>query len=186
LLFFKELHLLPIGGRLSNEIAINHPLQSVTGFYTIDAAITGNWIAFRDILWHLILPAFTLALYDIGLITRMTRSSMIEVLNEKYILAARVAGLPRRTLLFVLALKNAVIPTLNVIGLSFVYSLTGSILVEVIFSWPGLGMYVTSAVLSLDFPVIVSVTLVVTVFYVFTNLIVDLIQAGLDPRVVLS
>jgi peptide/nickel transport system permease protein len=186
LLFFKELHLLPIGGRLSNQVAINYPMHPITGFYTIDSALAGNWIAFRDVLWHLILPAFTLALYDIGLITRMTRSSMIEVLNEKYILAARVAGLPRRTLLFVLALKNAVIPTLNVVGLSFVYSLTGSILVEVIFSWAGLGMYVTSAVLSMDFPVIVSVTLVVTVFYVFTNLVVDLIQAAMDPRVVLS
>jgi peptide/nickel transport system permease protein len=141
---------------------------------------------FRDTLWHLILPSITLALYDIGLITRMTRSSMIEVLNEKYILAARVAGLPRRTILFSLALKNAIIPTLTVIGLSFVYSLTGSILVEVIFAWPGLGVYITNAVLSLDFPVIVSVTLIVTVFYIGINLLLDLIQSALDPRVTLS
>jgi peptide/nickel transport system permease protein len=111
---------------------------------------------------------------------------MIEILNEKYILAARVAGLPQKTILFVLALKNAIVPTLTVLGLSFVYSLTGAILVEIIFSWPGLGTYITNAVLSIDFPVIVSVTLIVTIFYVFTNLIIDLIQAALDPRVTLS
>jgi peptide/nickel transport system permease protein len=111
---------------------------------------------------------------------------MIEVLNEKYILAARVAGISERAVLFVLALKNAIIPTMNVLGLSFVYSLTGAILVEVIFSWPGLGSYVTQAVLGIDFPVIVSVTLVVTVFYVFINLILDLAQGMLDPRVTLA
>jgi peptide/nickel transport system permease protein len=108
---------------------------------------------------------------------------MVEVLNENYILAARSAGISERIILFELALKNAIIPTITVLGLSFVYSLTGSILVEVIFSWPGLGNYVTNAVLSIDFPVIVSVTLVVTVFYVLINLILDLVQAGLDPRV---
>jgi len=186
LLFFARLGLLPIGGRISNEVAINYPVQQITGFYTIDTLITGNFVAFRDTLWHLILPAITLSLYDIGLITRMTRSSMIEVLNEKYILAARVAGLPRRTILFSLALKNAIIPTITVVGLSFVYALTGSLLVEVIFAWPGLGVYVTNAVLSLDFPVVVSVTLIVTVFYIAINLVLDLIQASLDPRVTLS
>ena len=186
LIFFARLGLLPIGGRVSNEIAINYPVQQITGFYTLDTLFTGNSQAFRDVLWHLILPAFTLSLYDIGLITRMTRSSMIEVLNEKYILAARVSGLPRRTILFSLALKNAFIPTLTVIGLSFVYALTGSLLVEVIFAWPGLGTYITSAVLSLDFPVIVSVTLVVTVFYIAINLLLDMIQASVDPRVTLS
>jgi peptide/nickel transport system permease protein len=186
LIFFARLGILPIGGRVSNEVAINYPVQQITGFYTLDTLFTGNTVAFKDTLWHLLLPAFTLSLYDIGLITRMTRSSIIEVLNEKYILAARVAGLPRRTILFSLALKNAIIPTLTVIGLSFVYALTGSLLVEVIFAWPGLGQYLTSAVLSLDFPVIVSVTLVVTVFYIAINLVLDLIHASLDPRVRLS
>ena len=113
----------------------------------------------------------------------MTRSTMIETLSEKFILAARAAGIPERTVLFVLTLKNAIVPTLTLLGLSFVYSLTGAILVELIFAWPGLGSYVTDAVLSLDFPVIVSVTLVVTVFYVLVNLMLDLVQAMVDPRV---
>ncbi len=183
LFFFGRLGILPIGSRISNEVALYHPIQQVTGFHLIDSAVTGNWFAFRDAIIHLILPSFTLATYSIGLAIRMTRSTMVEVLNENYILAARVAGIPERTVLFLLALKNAIIPTITVLGLAFVYSLTGAILVEVIFSWPGLGTYVTNAVLSIDFPVIVSVTLVVTIFYVFINLFLDLIQAALDPRV---
>ncbi len=186
LLFFSRLGILPIGSRLSTEVALSHPVEQITGFHLIDTAVTGNWVAFKDALIHIILPAFTLATYPIGLTIRMTRSTMIEVLSEKYILAARVAGISERVVLFVLALKNAIIPTITVLGLSFVYSLTGAILVEVIFSWPGLGTYVTNAVLSIDFPVIVSVTLVVTVFYVFVNLFLDLVQAMLDPRVVLQ
>ena len=186
LLFFGRLGLLPLAGRISTEVAVFNPVEQITGFYLIDSAVTGNWGAFKDSLWHVILPSFTLATFAIGLTIRMTRATMIEVLSEKYILAARVAGLPERMVLFVLALKNAIVPTINVLGLSFVYSLTGAILVEVIFSWPGLGTYVTNAVMSIDFPVIVSVTLVVTVFYVFINLILDLVQAMLDPRITLG
>jgi len=186
LLFFSRLGLLPLGGRISNQVALNNPVHTLTGFYLIDTALTGNWIAFKDALIHIILPAFTLATYAIGLAIRMTRSSMYEVLGENYILAARVAGIRERVVLFVLALKNAIIPTITVLGLAFVYSLTGAILVEVIFSWPGLGTYVTNAVLSIDFPVIVTVTLVVTVFYVLVNLLLDLVQAALDPRVSLG
>lgn len=186
LIFFANLDILPLGGRLSTEVAINHPIEKITGFYTIDSFITGNWIAFRDAVWHLVLPSVALAAYAAGLTIRMTRSTMIEILNEKYILAARVSGLPKNTVLFVLALKNAIVPTLMALGLAFVYALTGSILVEVIFAWPGLGSYVTNAVLSIDFPVIVSVTLLVTVFYVFTNLALDLVQTVIDPRVSLK
>jgi len=186
LLFFGRLGILPLGSRVSTEVALYHPVAHITGFYLVDTAITGNWVAFKDALLHIILPAFTLGTYAIGLTIRMTRSTMIEVLGEKYILAARVAGIPERVVLFVLALKNAIIPTIIVLGLSFVYSLTGALLVEMIFSWPGLGTYVTQAVISIDFPVIVSVTLVVTVFYVFINLFLDLVQALLDPRVTLQ
>jgi peptide/nickel transport system permease protein len=186
LFFFSRLGLLPLAGRVSTQVALYHPVEQITGFYLIDTAITGNWVAFKDVLIHIILPAFTLATYAIGLTIRMTRSTMIEVLGEKYILASRVAGISERVVLFVLALKNAIIPTITVLGLSFVYSLTGAILVEVIFAWPGLGSYVTNAVLSIDFPVIVSVTLVVTVFYVFINLFLDLGQAMLDPRITLQ
>ncbi|NIA24508.1 MAG: ABC transporter permease subunit [Gammaproteobacteria bacterium] len=186
LFLFGKLGLLPLGGRLSTYVALNHPIVSVTGFLLIDSAIAGNWVAFRDAAVHLIMPGVVLATYPVGLVIRMTRSTMIEVLSEKYILAAETLGVPRRIRLFVLALKNAVIPTLSALALSFVFSLTGSILIEVIFSWPGLGAYVTNAVLAVDFPVIVSVTLIVTLFYVVINLVLDLVQAALDPRVVLE
>lgn len=182
-ILFGKLGLLPLGGRLSTEVALNDPVTQLTGFLLVDSAITGNWVAFRDAGIHLIMPAIVLATYPVGLVFRMTRATMIEVLSEKYIIAAEALGVPHRTRLFVLALKNAVIPTLNALALAFVFSLTGSILVEVIFSWPGLGAYVTNAVLAVDFPVIVSVTLVVTLFYVFINLGLDLFQAALDPRI---
>ena len=185
LLFFGRLGLLPLSARISNETALFNPIQTITGFHLVDAVITRNGAGWRDAALHLILPALTLATYPIGLTLRMTRAAMIEVLSEKYIVAARAQGLPERTILFRYALKNAITPTLTVLGLSFAYSLTGAFLIEVIFSWPGLGKYVTDAILNVDFPVIVSVTLVVTVFYVFINLGVDLLQAMLDPRVAL-
>jgi len=184
--FFGRLHLLPLGGRVEREIYLFQPIQYITGFYVIDSLASGNWEALRSTLVHLILPAFTLSSYAIGLTIRMTRSTMIEVLEEGYITAARAAGIPERTILFRLALKNAIVPTLTVLTLCFVYSLTGAILVEIIFAWPGVGSYVTRAILSIDFQVIMAVTLVVTVFYVFINLLLDIIQAFLDPRVTLG
>ncbi len=186
LFFFGRLKLLPIGSRVDRNVSLFYPIQQITGFHVIDSVLTGNWLALRSSLVHLILPAFTLGTYAIGLTIRMTRSTMIEVLEEGYITAARAAGIPERIILFRLALKNAIVPTLTVLALSFVYSLTGAILVEIIFAWPGLGSYVTRAILSMDFPVIMAVTLVVTVFYVFINLFLDLLQSFLDPRVTLG
>jgi peptide/nickel transport system permease protein len=186
LVFFRWLGLLPLGGRLSNEVALQNPVQVATGFYLIDTVISGNWVAFRDALAHTILPAVTLATYPIGLVTRMTRSAMVEVLSERYVTAARAQGIKERTIRFRLALKNAILPTLTVLGLTFAYSITGAFLVEIVFGWPGVGTYVTQAVLSVDFPVIIGVTLVVTAIYLAVNLIVDVLHALLDPRVTLT
>jgi len=186
LLFFRQLGLLPLGARLSTEVSLFDPVTPITNMYLIDSAVTGNWTAFKDASIHIILPALALATYPIALAIRMTRSTIIEVLNEKYIMAARISGIRERTVLFILALKNAIVPTLNALGLAFVYSLTGAILIEIIFSWPGLGTYVTNAVLGVDFPVIVSVTLIMTVFYIAINLILDILQAFIDPRVIIG
>lgn len=186
LLFFRQLGLLPLGARLSTEVALFDPVTPITRMYLVDSVVTGNWTAFKDASIHIILPALALATYPIAIAIRMTRSTIIEVLNEKYIMAARISGIRERTVLFMLALKNAIVPTLNALGLAFVYSLTGAILIEVIFSWPGLGTYVTNAVLGVDFPVIVSVTLIMTVFYIAINLILDVLQAFIDPRVIIS
>lgn len=183
LVFFLSLGWLPLGGRLSQETLLSHPIGKVTGFYLIDAAWTGNWIAWRDAVVHLILPALVLSTYPISLAVRMTRASMIDVLSETYITAARAAGLTKREILFRLALKNGIVPTLTVMGLLFAYSVTGAVLVEIVFAWPGMGSYMADAVLDSDVHVLFAVTLVVTIIYILVNLAVDLIQAALDPRV---
>ena len=183
MLFFGWLGWLPLGGRLSRDVMLTTPITPVTGFYLIDAAVTGNWVAWRDALWHLILPVAVVATYPLALTMRMTRTAMLETLSEDYITAARAAGLNERSVLFRFGLKNAIIPTLTVLGLAFAYAITGSVFVEIIFTWPGLGSYLTDAIVALDFPVVVAVTLVVTVLYIVINLVVDLVQASLDPRI---
>jgi peptide/nickel transport system permease protein len=183
IIFFGMLGILPLTGRISPEIALEHPITRITGFYLIDSLVTGNWPAFTDALVHLILPAITIAAYPLGLCTRMVRASMIEVLRENYIRAARASGIPERTIVFRFALKNSIVPALTALGLSFAYSITGAFLVEFIFSWGGIGSYLTYALSSIDYPVIVGVTIFVCVFYVVINLILDIFQAVIDPRV---
>ncbi len=183
LLFFLYLGWLPLGGRISQDTMLNNPIDTITGFYLIDAAVTGNWAAWSDAALHIIMPVFVLATYPISLAVRMTRASMIDVLSETYVTAARAAGLTEREILFKLALKNGIVPTLTVMGLLFAYSITGAVLVEIVFVWPGLGSYMADAILNSDIYVLFGVTLVVTIIYIVINLLVDFIQAVLDPRV---
>jgi peptide/nickel transport system permease protein len=183
LFFFGWLGWLPLGGRLSTMVTLYHPIETITGLYIIDAAVSGNWVAWRDTLHHLILPTAVLAAYPVGLAIRMTRAATVEVLTEPYIDAARAAGLPPRMILFRLALKNAIIPTLTVLGLTFAWSISGAFLIELVFSWPGVGKYVTDAIIRVDFPVVMAVTIVVTIIYITINIIVDMIQVALDPRI---
>jgi peptide/nickel transport system permease protein len=152
----------------------------------VDAFITFNWPAFWDALKHLILPMLALAAYPAGVIMRMTRSSMLESMGMDYIRMARAMGLPPRTLLYKDSLKNAMGPVLTVIGLTFAYSVTGTFFVELIFAWPGLGTYATTSILSLDYPAIMGVTVMVAIVYVIVNLVVDIAQAFVDPRIALS
>lgn len=183
LIFARILNILPLEGRLSPYVAEVSPIQHITGFYLLDSLLTANFLAFRDALLHLILPSLALATYSIGLTLRMTRSTMIEVLREKYIVAAKAFGIPENTIRFLYALKNAIIPTLMVLGIIFAWSLTGVFMIEVIFNWPGLGTYTWRAILAVDYPVIVAVTVISSLIIVITNLVLDLIQAYLDPRV---
>lgn len=183
IVFFGMLGILPLTGRVSSEIVIANPIKRITGFYLIDSLVTGNWPAFTSALVHLLLPAVTIATYPLGLCVRMVRASMIEVLRENYIRAARASGIPERTIIFRYALKNAIVPAFTAIGLSFAYSITGAFLVEFIFSWGGVGSYITYAITTIDYPVIVGVTIFVCVFYVAINLLLDVFQAVVDPRV---
>lgn len=181
--FARILGILPIEGRLDLNIAMTNPVHEITGFYLMDTLMTGNFVAFTDALKHIILPAIAIAAYSTGLSLRMTRSTMIEVLREKYLKTARAFGLPENQVRFKYALKNAIVPTLMVLGISFSWSLTGAFLVEVIFNWPGLGTYLWRAILAVDYPVIVGITIIAAFVIVFVNLVLDLAQAWIDPRV---
>jgi peptide/nickel transport system permease protein len=185
-LFFRTLHILPLSGRFDNDLRFTSPITSATGFFLLDSALTGNWVAFKDVAWHLILPALTLAAYPIGLNARMIRATMLEVLSADYIRTARAYGIPDRIITYIYALKNAIGPALTVIGLTFAYSLTGTFFVEIVFNWPGLGQFTVNSLLNVDYPAIMGMTLFGAIGYVLINLIVDLLQSWLDPRISLE
>lgn len=185
--FFRTLDLLPLAGRTSADLRFtSNPLESVTGFNVIDSVITGNWTALGDATYHLILPAIALAAYPLGLIARMTRSSMLETFDQDYIRTARAFGLRSALIDYRLALRNAILPVLTVVGLTLGYLLTGSFFVEIVFNWPGLGTFAVHSLLSVDYPAIMGIALLGAIGYVLINLVVDLAQAWLDPRVRLT
>ncbi|MGE3147363.1 MAG: ABC transporter permease, partial [Pseudorhodoplanes sp.] len=185
LVFAKWLGVLPLAGRMSQEFSVIDAGGGVTGFTLVDSLLAGNLPAFGDALAHLVLPALTLAAYPAGLAMRLTRAAMIDILDRRHITAARALGLSEPRILFGHAMPNAVGPALTVVGLSFAYAMTGAVLVEIVFAWPGLGRYVSDAILSKDFPAITASALVVTICYVVMNLLIDLAQAVVDPRVAL-
>ena len=179
--FFQlGLPFLPEGGRYSYEYIDYEP---ITNFVLFDSLITGNFVLLFDALIHLVLPAFALGYLVLAIITRMMRSSMLEVLNEDYITLARSKGLRERVVIYKHALRNAMIPTVTVIGLAFGGLMTGAVLTETIFSWPGLGRWSTRAILTSDIPSINAFTLIVAFIFVGANLVVDLIYGALDPRI---
>ncbi len=138
---------------------------------------------FFDTVKHLILPGFTLALANIAIITRMTRSSLLEVMHQDYIRAALARGLSSIRVLIGHAMKNALIPVITVMGLQFGYLIAWVFLVEVIFSWPGIGSYMVRAIINLDFPVVQGITLFTSFIYVIINLCVDIVYVIVDPRI---
>jgi len=182
LVFFRTLGIFPMGGQLSTEIKITMDIPNITGFLMLDSLITGNFRIFFDALWHIILPGITIGLYPIGLVARMTRSALLEILGEDYITAARSYGLSERIVLWVYALKNSIGSTSTVVALSIGYTLVNTFLTESIFFWPGIGSYIATAVIGLDYPAIMGVTIFSAFSYVILNLIADIIVA-LDPRV---
>jgi ABC-type dipeptide/oligopeptide/nickel transport system permease component len=186
ILFFRRLDLLPLAGRFSNDLRFTNPIEPVTNFLLLDALIGSNWIALKDVVYHLVLPALTLAAYPAGLIARMTRATMLEVMEQDYIRTARAYGIRETVIVYLYALKNALSPTLTVIGLTFAFALTGTFFVEVIYNWPGLGLFTVHSLLNVDYPAIMGITLYGAVMYVLINLAVDLLQAWIDPRISLK
>jgi ABC-type dipeptide/oligopeptide/nickel transport system permease component len=186
IIFFRNLNILPLSGRVDSDMRFISPIEPVTNFLLIDALIGRNWIALKDIAMHLILPALTLAAYPIGLIARMTRAAMLEVMEQDYIRTARAYGTHDFVITYLYALKNAVGPALTIIGLTFAFALTGTFFVEVVFTWPGLGLFTVRSLLNVDYPAIMGVTLFGAFGYVMINLVVDLLQAWVDPRISLK
>ncbi|MHB1570343.1 MAG: ABC transporter permease [Solirubrobacteraceae bacterium] len=179
-LLFFQLGIVPGGSRLSpTDVAPPH----VTGMYTLDALLAGNLSTFWDALRHLLLPAIVLAVWNLGLLTRYTRSAVLEVIEQDYIRAARAKGLPTRSIVFGQILRAALPSIVTVIGLAFANVMTGAVLVENIFSWPGIGQYGFRAAVALDLPAIAGVSLFIAVVYIVVNFIVDILYGLLDPRV---
>jgi peptide/nickel transport system permease protein len=167
-------------GRLSARISAP---PTVTGFFTVDSLLAGNWNTFRDALSHLMLPGLVLALYISGLISRVTRSSMLEVLSADYMRTARSKGLRERVVVIRHGMSNALLPIVTVIGLSYGNLLSGAVLTESIFAWPGIGRYTFRASTSQDFPAIMGVSILIAFIYVVVNLIVDILYYFIDPRI---
>jgi peptide/nickel transport system permease protein len=179
ILFSGTLHWLPSNGRINPLLQPGH----VTGFYLIDSLVTGNMSAFMDGLRHLILPASALAMYSMAIITRMTRSSMLDTLQQDYIRTARAKGISESRVIYKHALRNGLIPIITVIGLQLGSLLGGAVLTETVFSWPGIGAYTVACILKSDFPVVQGVVLLVAAIFVLVNLLVDVIYAFIDPRI---
>lgn len=178
--FYGRLGWLPGGARIDKFIS---PPPMVTGLFTVDSLLAGNSEAFWSSVHHLLLPALALGYFSTAIIARMMRSSMLEVLPQMYVLAARAKGLRQRRVVWRHAARNALIPAVTTIGVTFGSLLSGAVLTETIFSWPGLGRYATSSAINLDFPAVMGVTLLAALVYTATNLIVDVGYHWLDPRI---
>src|SRR5215469_573543 len=178
--FFYKLGWTPGSGRLDAAVL---PPPHLTGLLTIDALAAGQFDVFVNALQHLVLPACVLAAFNAGLFTRFTRSAVLEVLENDYVRTARAKGLPELTVVARHVLRAASPPVLTVVGLAFGNVMTGTVLVENIFSWPGIGQYSYRSATALDLPAIVGVMLFVAIVYILVNMVVDILYGVIDPRI---
>ena len=183
IVFWVHLGWFPIG---RSDPAIFASISHPTNLYTVDAILNGSFEAFRDAIWHLVLPAVALGYGATAIISRMMRSSLVEELQEDYVEAARAKGLPERLVLRRHARRNALIPTVTVIGLTFGFLLQGTVVAEIIFRWPGLGRWMANSVLRGDQATIMAYVMFTSILFLLVNLVVDVVYAYLDRRVVLG
>jgi peptide/nickel transport system permease protein len=177
---FYKLGWFPGADRLDPGVT---PPPSKTGLYTVDALLAGDWHLYTQALHHLVLPALVLAAFNVSLLTRYTRSAVLEVSGNDYVRAARAKGMPERVVIRRYILRAALPSVVTVLGLVFANVLTGAVLVEKIFSWPGIGQYAYQAAVNLDVPAIAGVSLFVAVVYITINFIVDVLYGVIDPRI---
>lgn len=179
LIFCKYLGLLPIGYRIDPTI----DLQRITGFHIVDSILTFNFNALISSIRHIILPAFVLGFQGQAAVQRLLRSKMLESLTHDYVKMARAKGLSERAVVYKHALRNSLIPVVTMLALMYGGMLGGTFIIESLFSWQGLGRYGSRAVLQLDFPAIMGVTIMYTMIFALVNLFVDILYAYLDPRI---
>jgi peptide/nickel transport system permease protein len=183
-IFFVRFHIFP--GPVGRLDAAATPPPHLTGLYTFDALIAGKFATFTDSVKHLLLPSMVLGYFILGVIARMVRASLLEVMSMDYVLSARAKGLSERQVVVHHAMRNALIPTTTVVGTAFAGLLSGAVLTETIFAWPGIGRYAVDAAEGQDFGAIMGVTIVVAVVYSLVNIVVDVAYAVIDPRITLS
>jgi peptide/nickel transport system permease protein len=167
----------------SGRLDVRLHLDTISGFYLLDSLLTRHWQAFWNALWHLALPSLTLATVPLAIIARMTRSSLLEVLRQEYIMTARSKGVHEWVVVTRHALRNALIPILTIGGLQFGLLLGGAILTETIFSWPGLGRLLYTAVLARDYPLVQGGTLLIAATFSVINLVVDMLYVVANPKI---
>ncbi|MFC0407290.1 ABC transporter permease [Roseomonas elaeocarpi] len=181
LVFYARLGVAPGPGR--QNIAYQDMIDVHTGMLTVDAALAGEWEVFRDALWHLAQPAGVLAFFSLAYIARMTRAFMLNELRSEYVTTARAKGLSNSRIIWGHAFRNVLVPLVTVLFLTYAGLLEGAVLTETIFSWPGLGQYLTVSLLNADMNAVLGATLVIGLIYVVLNLLSDLLYRLLDPRV---
>jgi peptide/nickel transport system permease protein len=178
--FYYKLDWAPGPGRMSSRIEAPAP---VTGLLVYDSLVQGNMTAFWDALSHLVLPSIILGWFTLALISRITRSSMLEVLSQDYIRTARAKGVAERWVILKHALRNALIPLVTLVGLAFAGLMSGAIMTETIFAWPGIGRYAVESAANLDYPAITGTTLLIAIIYMLVNIFVDMLYTVIDPRI---
>lgn len=179
-LFYAKLQWVAFPGRL--DIVYEYTFTPITGFYLLDAALQGQWDVFRDAFRHIILPASLLGYFSLAYVSRMTRSFMLNELAQEYIVAARAKGLSETRIIWGHALRNAAVPMVTVIALSYAGLLEGSVLTETVFSWPGIGLYITNSLQNADMNAVLGGTIVIGSVFIAINLLSDLLYRVLDPR----
>ncbi|MDM9624455.1 ABC transporter permease [Rhizobium sp. S152] len=179
-IFYAKLRWVAFPGRI--DIVFEYTFTPVTGFYLLDSAMQGQWDVFYDVFRHIILPASLLGYFSLAYISRMTRSFMLNELSQEYVVAARAKGLSETRVIWGHALRNAAVPLVTVIALSYAGLLEGSVLTETVFSWPGIGLYITNSLQNADMNAVLGGTIVIGTVFIGINLLSDLLYRTLDPR----
>ncbi|WP_112942645.1 MULTISPECIES: ABC transporter permease [unclassified Rhizobium] len=179
-IFYAKLRWVAFPGRI--DIVFEYSFTPVTGFYLLDSAMQGQWDVFYDVFRHIILPASLLGYFSLAYISRMTRSFMLNELSQEYVVAARAKGLSETRVIWGHALRNAAVPLVTVIALSYAGLLEGSVLTETVFSWPGIGLYITNSLQNADMNAVLGGTIIIGTVFIGINLLSDLLYRTLDPR----